>query len=109
MLSWKITAQTLAIESGDHAEARCLREIKRITNRDDRRRNFELVGISDRQCRAGQVRFQERDAASEIGHQLASRIFFTLILDVDVFRFASDGIGGVKSPHWVDKKPGTGK
>src|SRR5258708_3549310 len=109
MFRWKIAAETFAIEARDHAEAWSRREIERIADCHYRRSDFELLGISDRQGRAGQINFQQRDPAAEIGHQLACRILFPFELNVNVLRFAADRVSGVESSHRVNKKTGPGK
>src|ERR1700736_3900922 len=106
---WKISAKTFTIEAGNHAEARRLRQVERITNRNDRSSDFKLIGVADWQRRTGQIHFQHRDPAPEISQQLARRIFFALKLNSDVFGFATDRISGVKRAGRIDKETGAGK
>ena len=109
MFRREISAKTFAIEATDHAETRRLGEIEWIADGHDRGGNLELPGISDWQSRSGEIDFEQRNAATQISHQLACRIFFPFELDFDVIRFAANSVGGVKRAHWIDEETGPGK
>ena len=109
MFRWKISAETFAIETGDRAKAWGLREIERISNRNDRSSNLELLRAGDRQRRAGQIHFQHGDAAADIGQQLPRGIFSSFELNRHVLGFATDRISSVKRAGWIDKEPSAGK
>ena len=53
----KIPPQIFSIEAGDHAETGRLGQIKRVTDGDNRCRDFELFGFSDRQRRRRDIYF----------------------------------------------------
>src|SRR5205807_8062359 len=109
VFGWKISAETLAIETGDHAKAWGFRQIERITSRNNRSSDFKLIRVADWQRRTGQIHFQHRDTAPKISHQLARRIFFAFELNLDVLSFAPHRIGGVKRAGRIDKEAGPGK
>src|SRR2546423_14137579 len=109
MFGGKISTETFAIEAGDHAEARCLRQVEWITNRNDRSSDFKLIRVAEWQCRTGQIHFQHCDPAPEISQQLTRWIFFSFELNRHVVGFAPHRISGVKRAGWIDEEARAGK
>src|SRR5207253_7993008 len=71
VFGWKISAETFAIETGDHAKAWGFRQIERITNCNDRSSDFKLIRVADWQRRTCEIHFQHR--SEEHTSELQSR------------------------------------
>src|SRR5437879_3252440 len=102
----KIAAEVFAIKSCDHAEAWRLRQIERVTDGHHWRGDLDLIGFADRQSRCGEIDFQHRDTAADVGQKLAGRIILAVDINAEVARFAANGVGGIKRAGWIDKKSG---
>src|SRR5438876_10566000 len=54
VFDWKVSAETFAVETGDHAKAWRLSQIERINNRNDSSSALKLIGVADWLRRSGQ-------------------------------------------------------
>ena len=66
----KISAEILPIETGDHSEAGRLWKIERKTDRNDRRRNFQLIRMTNWQRRRSRVHFEHCQSTAQIDEDL---------------------------------------
>src|SRR5437899_13009371 len=61
VFGWKISAETFAVETGDHAKAWGISQIERITNRNDRCSDLNLIGVAEWHGQSGQIHSHHRD------------------------------------------------
>src|SRR5207244_6550880 len=100
----EITTEIFAIESRDHPEIWCLRQVQWVTDRNDRGRYFQSFGFSNRQRRSGRIDLQHGGPAADVCQKLTRRVFFTAEFNCEISRFASNRVRRVKRPCGIDEK-----